>query len=298
LVKGAIIILYKHMQKTLINKTAKLFSIASLFLFSGIVVFALQTASGWTNPSSNPPGAPGALYYSNGNVGVSTNNPTSTLSVNGVISAMGNKVVDVADPTADKDAVNLGYLQTQISAAGAGSGGTITIFGLSNTYAPFATFSKDPGSTTNIYNCLFGDFENCGPFPFSYGITSLPAGGTGIACPAGYTSIFNGYGPYSYVERNYYFDTPTGGDDDSVNVEILSNTLTDKRVAQSYSICGASTSLVVKSDYSLKNGVVGSGQAGTGAVAGIASACVPQKLSTPPYTKYYVCNTCRICEKN
>jgi hypothetical protein len=34
------------MQKSLITKTAKLFSIASLFLFSGIIVFALQTAVG------------------------------------------------------------------------------------------------------------------------------------------------------------------------------------------------------------------------------------------------------------
>jgi hypothetical protein len=208
------------MQKSLITKTAKLFSIASLFLFSGIIVFALQTAVGWSNPSSNPPTVPGAISYSNGNVGIGTGTPTSTLSVNGVISAMGNKVVDVADPTNGKDAVNLDYLQTQISAAGAGSGGTITIYGVSNTFAPFATFSKDPGSTTNIYNCLFGDFENCGPSPFAYGITSLPAGGTGVTCPAGYTSIFNGYGPYSYVERNYYFDSPIGSDDDQVNVAL------------------------------------------------------------------------------
>jgi hypothetical protein len=159
------------MQKSLITKTAKLFSIASLFLFSGIVVFALQTASGWSNPSSNPPTVPGALSYINGNVGINTNNPTSTLSVNGVISAMGNKVVDVADPANGKDAVNLDYLQTQISAAGAGSGGSVVLF--------YKTVNGVSTSTVN--------------------------------CPTNWTEEYRGYGPHFMGILNYDWQYTSNG---------------------------------------------------------------------------------------
>lgn len=278
-----------------------IFLVAALILLVPAINY-VGIALGWTNPIQPPPGGAGAIYVDDGsvvpgnagNVGIGLGTASSSLTVQGEISAAANRIRNVATPVNGDDAVNKDYVD-----AASGSGGTITIFGVSSSIAPYATFSKTMGfGLSTISNCAFGNFENCGPYPFASGIPVMPGAGQGATCPSGYTSIFAGYGPYSYVERNYYDELAAGGDDDAFNIGHESNVLTDRRTAQSYSVCGTTYNLAVKTDYSFKNGAGGTGRDGTGAVAGIASACVPQQLPTPPMTKYYVCNTCRICEKD
>lgn len=149
------------MKKTPLQTLTRIVSVASLFVFSGVIVFALQTAVGWTNPNANPPSAAGALYYSNNNVGIYTTTPTSTLSVNGEINAMGNKVIEVGTPSNGKDAVNLDYLQNYVSAQGVASGtggGSVVIY--------YRTISNVPAA--------------------------IPS------CPAGWNQspVYTGYGPH------------------------------------------------------------------------------------------------------
>jgi hypothetical protein len=61
----------------------------TLFL-SIIIALAVATiAFAWTNPSANPPGGGGALYYSAGNVGIGTTNPSQKLDVDGYVKGTG-----------------------------------------------------------------------------------------------------------------------------------------------------------------------------------------------------------------
>jgi len=48
-----------------------------------IGLIATFVANAWTNPSGNPPSGGGALYYSNGNVGIGTTTPGAKLQILG-----------------------------------------------------------------------------------------------------------------------------------------------------------------------------------------------------------------------
>lgn len=66
------------------TKSISAFWILALII-AGILIAI--TVKAWTNPSQNPPGGGGALYYSNGNVGIGTTTPDYPLTVNGRINA-------------------------------------------------------------------------------------------------------------------------------------------------------------------------------------------------------------------
>ena len=48
-----------------------------------VIVIATFVANAWTNPTANPPGGGGALYYSGGNIGIGTTGPGQKLTIDG-----------------------------------------------------------------------------------------------------------------------------------------------------------------------------------------------------------------------
>ena len=69
------------------NKILLFFNVAVI-----IAIVAIITAIGvkaWTNPTDNPTAGGGALYYSGGNVGIGTTEPSATLEVTGTVKMFG-----------------------------------------------------------------------------------------------------------------------------------------------------------------------------------------------------------------
>ncbi len=337
------------MKKSLFAKSAAILGIISIFALSGILIFQLNIAFGWSNPIGNPPTGNGAVSAVSGNTEINTSftsnqaaaslkitpKTVSGLPVQPAIDVSGALISGVGAPQSGTDAVNRDYVDA------ASSKGTITIYGIGapagvpvtpgppsgNPYKPgsFAWFNS--GAAQKFGNCLIGNYENCGTTPFTGpifsgggGLPGYPAPGAGVSCPSGYTSIFAGYGPYAFTDRQYVYDgssagggwaggnpnfsSPTDSDQttaDNNNISHLDSPIRS-RVALTYSHCGTATEQVVKTDYTkivvYNIGGLDPTQSGTGAVAGMASACVPQNdIFQMPNVHYYVCNTCRICEK-
>ncbi|MDI6717963.1 MAG: hypothetical protein QMD86_02915, partial [Patescibacteria group bacterium] len=62
-------------------KILKPSNIAILIGLFAIVLLSARLVLGWTNPSITPPNDSGALYYSNGNIGIGTTGPVAKLEV-------------------------------------------------------------------------------------------------------------------------------------------------------------------------------------------------------------------------
>ncbi len=270
---------------SLIKKAAALFALVGLFLFSGIVTFQLQTAFGWTNPIMSPPGGSGAISY---------DSIADRVNVNKIFSVNDHNIKDVSSAIAGTDAVNKNDLEDAIALAAVGSGKpTITLYGVSGSPIPWSTFSAT--ALKNFANCLFGT----GEVPCLAGGTGV-APGKGVTCPANWTSIWAGYGPYVYLDRQYVYNSvaPNGsmrsGDNlapepgEKVPVEHLGF----NPVGVTYSICGTAPYQVAQTNYSILD-LNGSQSTGIGAAAGILSACVAQGNAGQ-----MICNTCRICQQN
>lgn len=248
-------------------------SLAFLFLLIAVLgpFFSyLQTAFGWTNPSATPPDGAGILSAYQGKLGINIVSPTvpsTTLTVDGIISAVGNRIVDVATPLASTDAVNKAYVDAQTGANG--SGAIVTLFGVS-TGAPSATQQLRPGGA--VTTCLRG-FTGNGACA---GVPSAPhAAGTGTAeCTSlgdGWEEVIAGYGPLNIMYTWYGTNSFPVDEDQSP----------DEAVALSDSICSTASFAYVRDiQMSTASGQVQNTQSYVG-------ACTPTE-----------CNTCRICIKS
>lgn len=98
--------------------------VAALILIVPAVSY-IGTAFGWTNPAFNPPGGSGAVFVDSGtgNVGIGAGTASSTLTVQGEISAAGNRIRNVATPVNGDDAVNKDYVLAE-----GGGGGSLVLF--------------------------------------------------------------------------------------------------------------------------------------------------------------------------
>lgn len=266
------------MKKTFITKLGKFAAAASLFLFSGAIIFTLQTAAGWTNPNANPPGAPGALYYSSGNVGVGTSNPTSTLSVNGIISAMGNLIKDVATPVDGTDAVNKDYVKDYVLAATSDSSaltGPIIIYGYANRAG---LIPPDPGTSVPACPNGYTDMLYSNSWDLNSGMQTGPL-------------VAGGYGPFGTIWSygSGWSDNDHNGTSDMVDDPLINdaNARLAGATALSYSICSTINNHIANFSGA---SAVGVNPVGMPMALQLVPACATAGGSVS-------CNTCRICGK-
>jgi len=73
------------MFKLNLNKILLFLNVAVIITI--VVIIAAICVKAWTNPTGDPPTGSGALYYSNGNVGIGTTTPAVALEVNGSVRA-------------------------------------------------------------------------------------------------------------------------------------------------------------------------------------------------------------------
>ncbi len=174
--------------------------------------------------------------------------------------------------------------------------GLITIYGVSSagSVGPWANFLTTSAKT--LANCLLGSGVTCTAPPT---IVS-PAPGSGVSCPSGWSSVFAGYGPYTYINRQFFYAAPslpyTGLPTISGNIgftngeDIFISEVSNNAFGATYSICGSATYHIAQTDYSISDNTLPSQVTGVGEAAGIFSACSPQSANT------FACNTCRICQ--
>lgn len=232
------------------------------------MVSYLSVVFGWTNPSENPPGGSGILTALNGNLGINTVAPSSSLTVNGTISAL--TVTDLTAPVAGSDAANKDY----VDANGGGSAGALTLYGVGLAGGQAAFYRPGGAIGVGCRGVYGGTFTaNCNP------AANVAAGASAPSCPSGWTQAMVGYGPMNtffswYGSAN---TDPSGQSGEQSEADIP-----DTAVIGTDSICSsASYALMYDVTYAQaggNNGVYGG--------ASMLSAC--NNLG---------CNTCRICVK-
>lgn len=228
----------------------------------------MSVVFGWTNPSQTPPGGSGILTALNGNLGINDSNPTSSLSVNGTVSAV--TVTGLAAPVASSDAANKAY----VDANGGGSAGALTLYGVGLAGGQ-GVYQRAGGAIGNGCRGVYGGLFTAGCTPGA----TVPAGTSAPACPDGWTEAMVGYGPMNtffswYGMANQDTSGQTGD-------QIESN-IPDTAVIGTDSICSSVS-------YAMMYDVTYAQAGGNTAVYGGASmlsAC--NNLG---------CNTCRICVK-
>jgi len=239
------------------KKPASILALIGLFLFSGVALFQLQLAFGWTNPLSNPPTGGGALFVDSttGNVGIGIGSASSSLTVQGEISATGNRIRNVATPVNGDDAVNKDYVLAQ---TGGGAGG---------------------GSVVLYYKTVNGS-----------GVPSTPT------CPTGWNVKYTGYGPHFISVFNYdwQYTNPSGGTSDGGFGGTGGSGSPPPASGSSYklnsvtfgsdSVCSTSDQSVIPGSRFYSNSLT------TGFTTLFADACSTYQGSTH-------CNRCLVCEK-
>ncbi len=245
----------------------------------------------------NPPGGSGLITASSTKIGINTINPSTTLTVNGGVSVSGNQIFDVATPIGPADGVNKAYVDAQ---SGGGGKPLMTLYGIyftsggATSVGPWATFLST--LTATLKNCLIGSGIRCAA-PLAI---VAPQPWPNLTCPANWTAVHAGFGPYAYIQRQYYYAAPSGSygggpvrshNDNSPleGDEIPSTDIANVGYGVTYSLCGGSPYLVGQTDYTVQDGQ-GTGLTGIGEAAGILSACAPQGSGV------FVCNICQVCQ--
>lgn len=258
------------MHKEFIKKVAALAALVGILAFFGIAFLQLQVAFGWTNPSVNPPGGGGALMVDSatGNVGIYTNTPTDTLTINGTISAMGNLVRGVSTPIAGTDAVNKDYLKAQI--AGAGGGDSFIIYGT----------AARPGNNPTIPG---GAVPAC---PTGYkDLLSSPDYSFGFNNPG--PALAGGYGPLgTFWSWGFNRDRNTDGKVDWLQSLDPAEQTQVGALAATYSLCSSEPIHYIPGTM-----FGGANLPGSPPAYLAAAACTPDGAGNT------ICNTCRICGK-
>jgi len=247
--------------------------IAVLGLAALVAVFSyLNTVFGWTNPTQNPPGGSGILTAYNGKLGINATTPSTTLTVNGVISAVGNLIKDVATPIAGTDAANKDYVDAQVSASGSGAGSLIT-YGATAVTNVGGYQRPGGGQTSNCYRSTTGPGLICNQFPT---VTTAP-GTNAPACPSGWTQAYAGYGPFGTLFT--WYDLAASPEETD---------FPKAAVAPTYSVCANQAFLAIQ-DHSANRiaNTITSGVTALGACA----------LTTSGGNNNEYCNTCRVCIK-
>lgn len=245
--------------------------VAVLGLASFLALFSyLNTVFGWTNPSANPPSGSGILTAYQGKLGINAATPSSSLTVNGVISAVGNLIKDVATPISDTDAANKAYVDAQVGATGSGAG-SIVLYGVSNAVAPQGYFRPGGATPSTCYRSITTGNLNCAAAPANP--VTIPAGTGAPACPTNWTEAYAGYGPHGNI---ILWNGTASGEQVEWEDPITA-------VAATYSVCSNKAFEVIPFT-ATTNGQMQNQSSLLGACVGIGTNAIQ-------------CNTCRVCVK-
>lgn len=246
-------------------------ALVGIFMLSGIALFQLQVAFGWTNPPGTPPTGNGGIMVdaATGNVGVQSASAPDTLTVGGTINAMGNLIKGVATPVAGTDAVNKDYV---LAASSNALTGPLIIYGYGSRNG---AIPPDPG--TGVAACPNGYSD----LLYSYIWDTQ----TGLRSTSVTTA--GGYGPHGIILGAGWPSVPTaydmdGDEEHPGQVPSISG--------MTYSICSTENMHVLPSAIP----TVTSGP--TGITPFFMPACATGNYGGGTGNVTY-CNTCRICGK-
>ena len=244
-------------------------ALVGICMLSGIALFQLQVAFGWTNPPGTPPTGSGGIMVdaTTGNVGVQIGSAPDTLTVGGTINAMGNLIKGVATPVAGTDAVNKDYV---LAASSNALTGPLIIYGIGSRNG---SIPPDPG--TGVAACPTGYAD----LLYSY-IWDTQTGFRSTSVTAA-----GGYGPHAIVMGAGWPSVPAAwhweGDEDIPN--------------QVPSISAVTNSICSTEDIQILPSSLPTATAGPGGITPLyMPACGTGNFAG---TIVSYCNTCRICGK-
>lgn len=257
----------KHLKKW----TAAL-ALVGIFMFSGVVLFQLQTAFGWTNPPGTPPTGAGGIMVdpSTGNVGVKTATAPDELTVGGVINALDHRIKGVLTPVDGTDAVNKDYVLAQ---TGNALTGPLIIYGYGQRAG---ILPPDPGTGVPACPNGYSDILYSNSWDYNIGQQVGPA-------------IAGGYGPFGII---WAYGSGWGDNDSNGIVDAADDPLTNDPGHRDIGATGLT--------YSVCSTIPNHFANFTGAVQGVIGSLpsLQQVAACATNAGSVFCNTCRICGKD